>query len=259
MKRKLKKSLKKSLKMFLPYGIVALQEKHKDYRVKKEKEYVFDVIFSLGNACRPAYHLQKNQLRFFANPLDWVTSYTLDTAVYMYQSEFNDFYIDFEEDSIKKGWFNDVKNNFTTLHYPEIGIDNKAFNLKMKKRFEKVNKHLIKANKIGFICNRNDNHIAFSDFLKKMSEMYTGEITLIHIKHNEEIDGIRTPIKCTKIKVSERLELVEYEFNDVHEKGNDKINNPEFWHGNVQLWNRIMGKIAVKQNFISYLLKSEMV
>ncbi|RXR17687.1 hypothetical protein EQG63_09355 [Flavobacterium amnicola] len=255
----MKRKLKKSLKMFLPYGIVALQEKHKDYKVKKEKEYVFDVIFSLGNACRPAYHLQKHQLRFCANPLDWMMSYSLDTVIHLYQTKFNDFFLDYVEVPQKMDWFTDVKNNVTSIHYPEIGTDNKEFNIKMKNRFEIANKNLIKANKIGFICNRNDDQIAFSDFLKKMGEMYSGEITLIHIKHNEEIDGIRTPIKCSKTKISERLKLIEYEFNDVHENGNDKINNPDFWHGNVRIWNSIVGKIAVRQNFISYLLKSEKV
>lgn len=245
--------------MFLPYGIVALKEKHKEYKVKKKNEYVFDVIFSLGNACRPAYHLQKHQLRFCANPLDWVMSYSLDNAAHLYQTKFNDFFLDYVEVPDKKDWFTDIKNNVTSIHYSEIGIDNKAFNIKMKNRFEIANKSLIKADKIGFFCNRNDDHIAFFDFLKKMGDIYSGEITLIHIKHNEAIDGILTPIKCTKKKISERLEFIEYEFNDVHENGNDKINNPDFWLGNVRLWDNIIGKITVKQNFISYLLKSEKV
>ncbi len=49
--------------MFLPYGIIVFQKKYQDYKKKyknidkKEKEYVFDVVFSIGRACRPAYYL----------------------------------------------------------------------------------------------------------------------------------------------------------------------------------------------------------
>jgi len=257
----MKRSLKKKMKMFLPYGIIVLQKKYQNYKNKhkdtKGKEYVFDVIFSIGPACRPAHYLKKHELRFCANPLDWMMSYSLDTVIHLYQSKFNDFFIDFVKDQQKSHWFIDIENNVTSIHYADVGNGNKAFNKIMKNRFKKVNKKLIKADKICFISNRNENLNFYSDFLKKMGNIYSGEITLINIKNNEEIDGIISPVKYNKKKISERLELIESEFNDVHPNGNDKNNNPDFWLGNVHLWNSIFEKISIKMNFISYLLKSD--
>ena len=257
----MKTKLKKILKMLFPYGIIVLRKKYKDYKKKykdpKGKEYVFDIIFSVGIACRPAYYLQKHELRFCSNPLDWMMSYSLDTVICLYQSKFNDFFIDYIEDPQNHHWFIDIKNKITSIHYSEIQNDNESFNDKMKNRFDKVNKRLIKANKICFISNRNENSTIFSDFLIKMGDIYSGEITLINIKSNKDIDGIISPIKHNKTKISQRLELIEYEFNDVHPSGNDKNSNPDFWLGNVDLWDSIIEKISVKMNFISYLLKSE--
>ncbi|MCD0469230.1 DUF1796 family putative cysteine peptidase [Flavobacterium sp. JAS] len=252
----MKKKLQKILKLFLPYGFIVLQKKYKKHKDNKKKEYVFDAIFSVGDACRPAYYLKQHDLRLCANPLDWMMSYSLDTVVHLYQSKFNDFFIDFIEDQQESHWFIDIKNNITSIHYKEIGDDNKTFNRKMKKRFMRANKRLLKASNICFISNRNENSNVFSDFLNKMGNIYPGKITLINIFYNNEIDGIISPIKHNKKQISERLELIQYEFNDIHPNGNDINSNPNYWIGNVYLWNKIIEQISIKKNFISYLLKN---
>lgn len=252
----MKKKLKKILKMFLPYGFIVLQKKYKKHKGNERKEYLFDAIFSIGGACRPANYLKQHDLRLCANPLDWMMKYSLDTVIHLYQSKFNDFFIDFIEDKKKNHWFIDVKNNITSIHYEEIGFDNKKFNRKMKKRFITVNKILLKANNICFISQRNENLNTFSDFLKKMEYLYPGKITLINIFHNGEIDGIISPVKYTKKQISERLELIQYEFNDIHPNGNDINSNPDYWLGNTHLWNNIIEQISIKRSFISYLLKN---
>lgn len=249
-----------ALKMLLPHGIIVLLKNYNIYKKKhlnkNQKEYVFDIIFSVGNFCRPAYYLKKHELRLYANPLDWMMLYSLDTVVNLYDSKFNDFFVNFSIDEQRNHRFLDTKNNITSIHYQDIGYDNKAFNEKMKKRFTRVNKKLEKANKICFISQRNESQNILSDFLEKMGNIYSGEITLINIKHNEEIDGIILPIKCNKKKISERLELIEYEFNDIHPNGDDE-SNPDFWIGNFHLWDNIIRKITLKMSFVSYLLKSD--
>ena len=245
--------------MFLPYGLILLRRRYQDYKKfknKEGKEYDFDVIFSIGRACRPARYLKDHELRFYANPLDWMMSYSLDTVIHLYQTKFNDFFLHFSADKTNSNWFIDIKNSITSIHYAEIGLDPQAFNRKMKNRFKTVHKKLKKSNKICFISNRNENTKVFSDFLNEMSKIYSGKITLINIKSNNEIDGNLSLIKHDKIDISERLELIEYEFNDVNKNGTDKNINPDFWLGNEDLWNSIVKKISLKINFISYLLGS---
>ena len=251
--------MKRIFKMFLPYGLIILGKGYQDYKKfknKEGKEYDFDVILSIGPACRPARYLENHNLRFCANPLDWMMSYSLDTVIYLYQTKFKDFFLYSSADKIKPNWFIDTKNSITSIHYAEIGLDPQTFNKKMKNRFKAVQKKLKKANKICFISNRNENTKVFSDFLNEMSKIYSGKITLINIKSNNEIDGNLSLIKHDKIDISERLELIEYEFNDVHKNGTDKTINPDFWLGNEDLWNSIVKKISLNINFISYLLGS---
>ncbi|MCI9846581.1 DUF1796 family putative cysteine peptidase [Flavobacterium pectinovorum] len=253
--------MKKIFKMFLPNRLFVLIRNYKNYKIKqegrKQKEYEFDIIFSLGNSCRPAYYLRKHKLRIYANPLDWMMVYSLETVVNLYQSKFNDFFINFSEHKQKPNWFTDVKNNITSVHYPEIKYDNKTFNKRMKKRFNKVNQKLKKANKICFLSQRNEKQTNFIDFLTKIGNLYSAEITLINIKHNEEIDGIILPVKYSTKKISDQLKLIEYEFNDIHPNGNDCNTNSNFWIGNVNFWDEIVGKIHIKTKFIPYLLKKE--
>jgi len=252
----MKRSLKKILKKFLPNDIIVLHRKYEDYKRiyknKKEKEYVFDVIFSAGIACRPAHYLKKHGLRVCANPLDWM-HYSLDTVIHLYQTKFADFFTDFVEDKQKSHWFVDIKNNIITTHYPNIGNDNKTFREIMKNRFERVNKRLLKANKICFIANRDESIENFSKFLKEMGSMYSGKITCINIRNNQKINDI---ILSTREKITEKLELIEYEFNDVHPDGGNNDSNPNFWHGNVYLWDSLFEKISIKTNFLSYLLRN---
>jgi len=209
---------------------------------KKNKEFVFDAIFSVGLTCRPAYYLQKHELRFYANPLDWMMSYSLDTVIHLYKTKFNDFFVDFVEDKQKTDWFVDIKNNIISMHYDDVGGNNDAFRGKMTKRFERINEKLIKSNKICFISNRNEPVNNFYTFLKEMSAMYSGEITFINIRNNKKIDGIKYKNK----KISKKLEFIEYEFNDVHPKGSDENVNPDFWLGNINLWDSIIEKISIK-------------
>ncbi|WP_289658314.1 DUF1796 family putative cysteine peptidase [Flavobacterium panacagri] len=246
----MKKKIIKTLKTFLPYGFIVLKRK---YTTNKKKEFVFDAIFSIGDACRPAHYLKNHDLRLCANPLDWMMHYSLETVIHLYQSKFTDFFTEFSEHQQNSNWYLDVKNNITSIHYKNIGDDNNSFNNIMKKRFEKVNQKLLKANQICFISRRDESHDDFFDFLKKMGNIYSGKITHINIRHNQEIDGITTPIKCTKKKISEKLELIEYEFNDIHINGIDENRNPDFWLGNTHLWDEIITKIDIRRSFISYL------
>jgi hypothetical protein len=170
----MKISIKNIVKIFLPYGIVVLREKYNTYKnIYKNKDHVFDMIISVGIACRPAYYLQKHGQRFYANPLDWMM-YSLDTLIHLYKTKFTDFFIEFVEDKHKSlenncHWFIDSKNNIASMHYEEI---NDTFRKIMKNRFNKINKALLNSKKICFFSSRNDDMSVFFDFLKEMCNIY---------------------------------------------------------------------------------------
>jgi hypothetical protein len=228
-----------------------------------QKEFVFDIILSVGAACKTAHYLKRHGLRFCANPLDWMMSYSLDTVIHLYKTGFNDFFMDFVDDKQKSlehncHWYTDSRNNIISMHYDDIEKDNETFRAKMKNRFEKINQSLLNANSICFISCRNEDINIFKEFLKEIGKMYFGKITYINIKNNKEV-VISPPIKYYKEKVSERLELIEYEFNDIHPKGDDLKINGDAWKGNYIVWDNIMEKISLRNkiNFLKYLFKGE--
>lgn len=51
-----------------------------------------DIILSLGIACRPAEQLRINKLRFLSSPLDWMMSYSLETAAHLFKTKFETFF-----------------------------------------------------------------------------------------------------------------------------------------------------------------------
>ena len=43
------------------------------------EQFNLNFILSLGEACRPADALNRNNLRYFSSPFDWMMNYDLDT------------------------------------------------------------------------------------------------------------------------------------------------------------------------------------
>jgi hypothetical protein len=220
----------------------------------------------VGSACRTAYYLKKHGLRFCANPLDWMMSYSLDTVIHLYKTGFHDFFIDLAEDKQKSleyncRWYSDCKNDIISIHYNDIKDNNETFRKRMMNRFKKNNRALLNANTICFISCRNEDIDVMKKFLKEMGEIYSGKITYINIRNNKRIGDIipPPPVICYKEKISEKLELVEFEFEDIHPKGDDLKINRDAWIGNHIIWDSIITRISIKNkiSFLTYLFRGE--
>lgn len=254
------------LKFILPYGIIYLYRKYIDYsksykKMDSCKKFVFDIILSVGPACRCAYYLKKHGLRFSANPLDWMMMYSLDTVAHLYKTRFNDFFIKFSKDEQKSkehncNWYIDIKNDIVSMHYDDVK-NNKSFRDKMKTRFEKSEQMLLKAKDICFISNRNEDVNLIKKFTMEIEKLYSGNITYINIRNNKEMNNSINEIDFHKEKISKKSTLLEYEFNDTHPKGDLLKENPEAWIGNYVLWDKIMKKVSIKKQmcFLVYLLR----
>ncbi|WP_339290586.1 DUF1796 family putative cysteine peptidase [Paenibacillus sp. FSL E2-0201] len=51
----------------------------------------YDLIVSLGMSCAPAINMQRNNLRTFSMPLDWMISYSLTDVNRLYKNRFQNF------------------------------------------------------------------------------------------------------------------------------------------------------------------------
>lgn len=206
--------------------------------------YYYDLYIPLGITCRSAYHLQANDLRNEAYPLDWQMSYSLTTVIHLFKTQFRDFFVNVEEDSNKGNrkhrWIKDITNDIVSVHHfprdMEIQEAQKVFHEKMNKRFVGMNDRLMKAQRVVLICNRNDTLEELQLFLKEFSTLYPHlEIKLINIRNNEEMDINSYTMK--RYVLSERLSVDEYIFNDTF---NGFIQEKADWRGNMEIWGNIL-------------------
>ncbi|MDR1389907.1 MAG: papain-like cysteine peptidase [Treponema sp.] len=211
-------------------------------------------MISAGYGCRPAHHLKEHELRYCASPLDWM-GYTLETAVHLYKTKFRDFFVEFAEEkdnSLKYNcrWFVDTKNDILSMHYHDID-NSSSFRKKMQRRFAKINRILRAAKEIAFVSRRNEDITAFENFLLEMSKLYSGNITYINIRHNENRETINRSEKI----ITNKLKIIEHEFYDIHPDGEDET-NPQFWIGNQKLWDSVFKNISIRRryNFLTHLL-----
>jgi hypothetical protein len=210
-----------------------------------------DFIISMGEACRVAHHLRQNDLRYVANPLDWMMDYTLDSALHWFKNDFDDFFSEIIEDPNKVGgsgyrWIVDKNTNAVSIHHFPVNVslkeNHEKFRKIMKKRTYRMNKIIRKSNRILFISNRNQPKTDFYRFLEEFKELYDKQYIFMNIK-NQNIPFN----KYTKI-LSKDLKFLEYTFNDSHKDGTNS-DNPDFWKGNIEKWDDALKNIKLSSKF----------
>lgn len=214
---------------------------------KRERE-CYDIYVSIGEACRPVYHLLINGLRAEAYPLDWQMGYSLDTVIHLFETKFVDFFVEIEENKEWDGenrWINDIKNKIAAIHYfsrnASVEMGQKEFLKKMNKRFTRLDEKLNKAKSAVLICNRTDDLEKLQQFLEKFSTLYPHLIIkLINIRNNENLQENFCDAK--QYLISEHLSIEEYSFND---SINSITNEKADWHGNVGMWREVLKKYDV--------------
>lgn len=202
----------------------------------------YDLYISIGLVCRPAYHLQQNDLRLYTMPLDWQKTNSLDTVIHLFKTKFVDFFAEIEE--INKDaeganrWIEDTKNGILSIHHfpkdKEIEKVKKKFVQKMKKRFNRLNDDLAKSKRIVLVGNREEEIDKIESFLIVFSELYPHlEIKLLNVRHSDELD--LNSFRKQEFKISEKLTIDEYTIND-----RLSLVEQEDWRGNIKMWETIL-------------------
>ena len=215
-----------------------------------------DLIFSVGPACRPAYHLKQNFLRTFSCPLDWQMDYSLDTCLTLFQTGFQTFYENIQEDSSRKGAAGhrriiDTQNSIVSIHhFPskcQLTDAQLIFRSIMLKRYHILHDSTMHSDTIGIICNRSDSIEKLSDFLLSFGNIYPNQkILLINIRDNQNLSSIAEH----EYIINSQLSLREYIFSD---KYPFTIEN-NYWLGNTDYWNALLARYRIKQHpFIQFL------
>lgn len=212
--------------------------------MKTTNENIFNCVLSLGPACRPAYHIQKMGLRIFASPFDWLGFYSLDTVLHLFETRFEDFFVEIENKGPFTKWHlgvEDVKNKIFAGHHFKLDVPldemQAQFREMMLRRFERMDDYLKRASKVCFLCNRGESEKEFENFLTSFSKLYPNlDLTLYNIVDNFNSIGIT--YKTCRFK--NKINFVECTFCDENKDGADPKQNTNFWHGNDDKWERVL-------------------
>ncbi|MCM1052688.1 MAG: papain-like cysteine peptidase [Ruminococcus sp.] len=198
----------------------------------------YDLVFSIGPFCRPAYYLTLTGLRTYAYPFDWLGT-DLKTVLRLFESDFNVFLNSFQD--VSEEWhipgLKRIKDNngIIIAHHIKEDEDIGAaiLNCKklMQKRYNRLKEHIKEARNIAMLTNQNVNLEELKSFLKAIGLLFPNKnITLINIQ-NRLIEEPKLEIDICK-----NLKIIEYYFNDINKDDDSENINPNFWIGNEEKW-----------------------
>ena len=209
-----------------------------------------DFVMSVGPACRPAQQIKHAGLRFTAAPMDWMQLYPLGAVTHIFETGFADFFAEIEDITPVPGKKHrrvvDTKNDICSIHhfFSKDSLEKGQKNVRktMTKRYKRINAILKKAERICFVCNRENTSHELLDFMADFGRIYpNAEIVMVNMRHTEA-DGI------SMAKYSRgNCTLYEASFRDENPNGTDIAVNPEAWHGNTPCWQEVLGHVHLSQ------------
>lgn len=202
-----------------------------------------DFVMSVGPACRPAQQVKHAGLRFTAAPMDWMQLYPLGAVTHIFETGFADFFAEIEDITPEPGKKNrrvvDTKNDICSIHHfpSKVSLEKGQADVRktMTKRYKRIHGFLKHAERICFVCNREDAPDELLRFMADFGRIYPkAEIVMCNMRHSDA-DGISmakyTSGKCTVYVAS---------FRDENPNGTDIAVNPEAWHGNTPCWQEVL-------------------
>ncbi len=208
-----------------------------------------DFVLSAGPACRPAQQIKMAGLRFTAAPMDWMQLYPLDTVTHIFATGFADFFAEIEEEPTtgkKKRRVWDTGNTICSIHHfpadRSLEAAQKDVRKTMTKRYKRIHGFMKSAERICFVCNREDSPEQLLDFLAAFGALYPkAHMVMVNMRHTDT-DGIA----LTKHEAP-GCTLYEAAFRDVHPDGTDLAVNPNTWHGSTPCWQEVLGHVHLSE------------
>lgn len=209
-----------------------------------------DFVMSVGPACRPAQQVKHAGLRFTAAPMDWMQLYPLQAVTHIFETGFGDFFAEVEDITPESGKKNrrvvDTKNDICSIHHfpaaKTLEQGQQEVRKTMTKRYKRIHSILSKAQRICFVCNREDSPRALLDFMADFGRIYPeAALVMVNVRH-ADTDGL-TMEKYSR----DHCTLYEAIFRDENPKGTDITRNPEAWHGNTPRWQQVLSHVHLSE------------
>jgi hypothetical protein len=196
----------------------------------------------LGHACRPAYWLQRTGLRTYALPFDWMMAYSLDFVAQSLRNGSADWFSDFSFRPISDSFHLSVTDNPSGMISLHAFPKNKSvaeylpeFHKIFDNRMARFQETCTNARKVCFVFNRNTGMDGIIEFARNMHKMYPRmKMIMLQVIHND------TEKSICEYRVNRYLTIYTVTDYDIHHKGPNKSDSPQYWIGNINLWDSIL-------------------
>ena len=236
-------------------------------KFSKINPYEFDSVWSIGMHCRPAYYIEKYNLRFQAAPFDWMMKYSLQEIINQIKSKFENFFSNIEDITPKnsKSDHRMVKDKIgktvSIHHFPRnVSAENykKTFRNMMIKRPNRMDSIIKSSKNIGFIYENKVNNLnEIINFGKQISQIYKNldNVVIFHIINSKDEN-----LKEAEKTISDKVTVISIKLNDVPLDKNGR--EYESWKGNPDKWKNYVMKFifpskTLKQNIFDSLLNKK--
>lgn len=138
-------------------------------------------------------------------------------------------------------WVCDAENGMISMHDfhcdKPLEAQLPAFYEKMVRRARNTIKRISQSRRVGIIMNRKAEKGEIIDFATSMQLLFPDSyFYIVNVSDKPEQEAPKTEY----VIEAEKYTITEISFNDAHENGREKENNPSFWLGNVRVWDKLM-------------------
>lgn len=208
------------------------------------RTFTVDLVFSAGEACRPANALRRVNLRTFSSPLDWMAHYDLPVYVELFRKRKFDLFQEYEEFEKWAGEHRSVKDMRTgmvSMHHFDrtrsIREQFPEFSAAMNRRLEHLSRSIRESRDVGIVMNRNIPMEEIKEFVESLAPLFPQcAFHVLNMRHSETQSGV----KWGKIIRTGSHSIREVCFNDTHRNGGQETGNADWWLGNNRVWKKVL-------------------
>ena len=162
-----------------------------------KNKFLVDLIVSMGNTCRSANALERNGLRYFSSPFDWMRDYSLEQIIYFLENGLINF---FKNYIIEQGVINNsnymVRDLSTGMRDWHSFKNNKDIKLQIdnfltthNRRFNRLLNYFRTSKYITILSHRTSQIRSILNFIRFIEFKFNKKVLYINIE-DFIIDGI---------------------------------------------------------------------
>jgi len=210
-----------------------------------------DLFLSVGSVCMCAAWLLEFKLSKMSSPLDWMMKYDLNAVLRLFQNDFKDFFLTYENlgnyDSTHL-CIKDQKTGMISIHHflqnEDLNTAVLEFNALSIKKWRKIKNSILKAKDIVFIHNDAFDFKNSKHFLEEISLLFGKDKKFYLFNVSDDKNKQFNELTITQYKLNNKLKIIHFLGNNT----SISTSASDFWKGNSFLWSLLMQHLSLKRS-----------